>query len=160
MPNKRYTAFNRQNLLLVVIMPGSQQMTIEFTGGYGMNNEAYYFTADADIQNMLESDPRFNEKYRLTEIDNVSVPEYEARKQIKEAKAEVKVNPEPKPEVVVTEVPKKEVVKKNTFTNLQEARNYLNAQYNVPFHLISNKQKLKEKAKELGMDIILETDNK
>ncbi len=174
MPNKRYTAFNRQNFLLVVNVPGTtNQMSIEFSGGYGMSSEAYFFTNDIDVQNMLESDPRFNEKFRLTEIDNVPIAEYNARKEIKAAKKEVVQKVEVKPEVVQEakteaevipaapkEVVEKVAVKRNVFKNMQDARNYFASELKVPFHLTNNKQKLKEKAAELGVNIVLESDNK
>lgn len=84
--NKRYVAINRQSLLLVVNVPNGGYRNVEFLNGYGLLNEGYVLTNEPELQEILEKHPRFNQSFRLAEIDNVPVAEYEARKQIAQQK--------------------------------------------------------------------------
>lgn len=90
MVNKRYTANNRQGLLIILMLPQGGQMSIEFKGGYGIRNEAFYFTNQEEVQLALENDPRFGKSYRLSEVDGMDISEYLARKVIREREQEEK----------------------------------------------------------------------
>ena len=142
--NKRYVANNRQSLVLVLVT-GESQMSIEFKPGYGLRNEGYFLTNDLKVQQMLEKDSRYNKSYRLAEIDNMDIAEYIARNCIKD-----KENETPK-----------EAVNDDTkiFTTSQEAKDWLNKEYKVPFNQITNKKKIIDKALELGFKIEFENEN-
>ena len=73
MVNKRYTANNRQGLLIILMLPQGGQMSIEFKGGYGIRNEAFHFTNQEEVQLALENDPRFGKSYRLSEVDGMDI---------------------------------------------------------------------------------------
>lgn len=140
--NKRYVANNRQSLVLVLVT-GENQMSIEFKPGYGLRDEGYFLTNDLKVQQILEKDPRYKKSYRLAEIDNMDIAEYIARNIIKEK-----------------ETPK-EVVKDDMkpFTTSQEAKDWLNKEHAVPFNQITNKKKIIDKALELGFKIEFVNEN-
>jgi hypothetical protein len=148
--NKKYQALNRQSLIMVVQVPGTDKtMTIEFKNGYGLQKDGYFLTNDPVIQDILEKDKRFKDVYALVEIDNVGIAEYNARK-------ELGLDANNKPEA--EEKPQGDG--KKLFVNAQAAKDWLNAEHGVPFNAINNKTKVIEKAKELGFDIAFESDNK
>ena len=143
--NKRYTANNRQSLILILILPTSGQMSIEFKHGYSIHNEAYFLTNDATVQEALEKDQRFGKSYRLSEIDGMDVAEYNSRKDMKEAGVSDGESNELTP---------------LSFPNAQTAKEWLHKDHSVPLALLTNKGKTYEKAKELGFEITFENDNK
>ena len=179
--SKRYEAINRKSLLIVVMLPDSKgTKTIEFLNGYGLRNSAYIQTSDELIQKCLDNDHRLNKTYRVAEIDGIPIEEYEARKAMKEQSDEL-VEEEPTPTEETTEESgnndtpisneegkqetetgegNEEGTATKSFKNAQAAKDWLNDKYEVPFNQINNKTKIIAKAKELGFDLVFESDNK
>jgi hypothetical protein len=152
--NKRYAAINRQNLILVVKsdeIPG-KTFSITFTTGYGiLHPEAYFITNNPILQKVLENDPRFNDSYRLIQINGVELPEYYARQALAKQKASMPILPSKEDE-------QPEVEKQPVFSNVQAAKEWMNKKFDIPFSQINNKTKLLTKAKELNIKFILETE--
>jgi len=151
MSNKRYIGNNRQNYQVTVNLPENKgQVTLTFNSGYGLRPESYLLTSDENVQAALEQDKRFNRSYRLTEIDNVPLSEYNARiaiaKKTKEEK-EIKVLP-----VVDLEV--KEV---KTFANFLSAKSWLSKNYEVVYSELINKEILAAKYAEAGFELKIES---
>lgn len=144
--NKRYTANNRQSLLLILIMPEGGQMSIEFKHGYSLRNEAYFMTNDEILQEVLEKDARFNKTYRLTEIDGMDVAEYNSRKDMAKSGA-------------LSEATTSELTPMS-FPTAQAAKEWLTREHAVPVIVLANKGKIIEKAKELGFEVSFENDKK
>lgn len=134
--NKRYVANNRQSLLLILSLPGGGQTSIEFRPGYGLQAEGYFLTNNEQVQEALEADKRFGKTYRLDEINNMPLTEYNARKSLKEKGIEL-----PKDTRLLEE---------RVFPRVQDAKEWLEKDHNVPISLIGNRAKIIEKARELG----------
>lgn len=144
--NKRYTANNRQSLLLILMLPDAGQMSIEFKHGYSLRNEAYFMTNDETLQEVLENDVRYNKTYRLTEIDGMDVAEYNSRKDLAES-GEM-------PEIMNSDLTPM------SFPTAQAAKEWLTKEHAVPVIILANKGKIVEKAKELGFEVTFENDKK
>lgn len=162
--NKRYVANNRRSLTMGVRLQSGQSYTIEFFNGYGLRNEGYFLTNNVEVQEALESDPRFNKSYRLEEIDNVNIAEYNALQELKKRKVVVPAE-EPKAEVITAETPAEpvdEVVAEESknleFDNAQTAKNFLNKEHGVPFSQMKNKAAILKSAEELGFKIVFKND--
>jgi hypothetical protein len=145
--NKRYTANNRQSLLLILMLPDGGQMSIEFKHGYSLHNEAYFMTNDETIQEVLENSPKFNSTYRLSEVNGMDIAEYNSRKDLAEngdlgSLSGGELTP-------------------MTFPNGQAAKEWLSKEpYNIAAGQLGSKAKIVEKAKELGFEVTFESDNK
>lgn len=138
---KRYVANDLQNLQIIISLPGSGQVTITFNSGYGLRREAYFLTDNETIQNALENDHRLNKSFRLAEINNMSVAEYEARLSIENA---IKI---------AEEKDKKENPTPKEFPTISAAKTWLHHELNVPMAKLGNKAAVIEKALELGFEI-------
>jgi hypothetical protein len=134
--NKRYVAINRSSLILIAKLPENKgQLSIEFQSGYGMKREAYFMTDKKEIQDVLEADKRFNNSYRLEEIDNIPVIEYEFRQaQKKDTKIE-----ESELETI-------------TFGSINEAKDFLVSK-GIEKKKIPNPAAIANRGKELGFNI-------
>ncbi len=132
--NKRYTANNRQNLQIVIGLPAKRQTTITFISGYGLKREGYFITENEDLQKALEKDDRFNRSFRLSEVDNMSIAEYNANADIK----------------------KKKEQSEKIFKTIQEAKDWLNANYNVPYNKLGNKTLCEKEFKNVGLELHFE----
>lgn len=162
--NKKYVANNRRSMLLILGGRGGQ-LTLEFKPGYGFSHEGCFLSNDESIQEALESDPRFNKSYRLAQIDNMDVAEFNARKVIKDS-ATSKPVPEKIKEEVVTptgdQAPKEKVEETPqvpeipSFKTIQDAKNWLNKVHKVPFSQLGNKKKIFAKVEELKLNIKIE----
>lgn len=131
--NKRYVANNRQNLQIIVNLP-KQQVTITFNSGYGLRREAYFITRNEELQKALEEDARFNKSYRLAEIDNMNISEYNARKAI-----ELSQMPEPTQDM--------------EFRTNTDAKEWINRTHGVPYAKIVNKAMLTIEYAKLGITL-------
>lgn len=142
--NKRYVAINRSSLILIAKLPENKgQLSIEFQSGYGMKKEAYFITNNKEIQDVLESDKRFNESYRLEEIDNINVVEYEFLQTQKES--------------VVND---SNAIEKMPFNNINDARDFLaNEPYNIERNKLNNPKSILNRAKELGFEFEILNNN-
>ena len=139
--NKRYVANNRQNLQIIVSLPGDQgQTTITFQSGYGMMKEAFYLTDNKIMQEALESDKRFNKSYRLEEIDGMPLIEYNARVELESGS-----KPAKEPKIVL---------KDKHFDTVKDAKSWLNTEHQISFAVLKNKETIKEEAIKLGFNII------
>jgi hypothetical protein len=140
---KKYVAINRKSLLIIIGLPDSnRQLSVEFSSAYGLNNEGFFYTKDELVQKALENDHRFNKSFRLAQIDNVDVAEYNARQEISKRQEEVtEINP------VVPEGP--EVI---SFDNINEAKDFLVSK-GVGKKQIPNPVAIVNRAKELGFTI-------
>ena len=136
MASKRYVANNRANLQIVVTLPDSGQVTITFNTGYGLRREGYFLTSNEAIQKAFESDKRYNLSYRLEEIDNIPLAEYEARKFLKS-----------------NEVPVSNV---KTFRINNDAKDWINSHYGIPYSRLINKAMLTEEYAALGFELQFE----
>lgn len=150
--NKRYVANNRQNLQLTVDLPDKKgQITITFQAGYGLRREGYFLTNDEMIQSVLEGDARFNRSYRLSEINNVSLAEYNALKTIAENK---ETTTEVTSEEVLTDDTQKPEVK--TFANFLAAKSWLCKNYTAVYSEMKSKEILTAKYAEAGFELKIE----
>ena len=142
--NKRYVAINRSSLILIAKLPENKgQLSIEFQAGYGMKKEAYFITNNKEIQDVLESDKRFNESYRLEEIDNINVVEYEFIQTQKES--------------VVND---SNAIEKMQFNSINDARDFLaNEPYNIERNKLNNPKSILNRAKELGFEFEILNNN-
>ncbi len=142
MASKRYVANNRDSLLIILALPEKRQASIEFIPGYSLRREGYFITSNETLQQALEEDARFGKKYRLAEIDGMLIEEYNARKALGLKDKSVE----------------KEGQTEKSFKTVQQARDWLNREHNIPFTVLGNKARITEKACELGFQLTFETD--
>lgn len=128
-------------MILIAKLPENKgQLSIEFQSGYGMKREAYFITNNKEIQEVLEADKRFNNSYRLEEIDNINIAEYES---LQTQKKDTKIE-EPEFETI-------------TLGSINEAKDFLISK-GIDKKKIPNPTAIANRGKELG--VIFEIINK
>ena len=131
-------------MILIAKLPDNKgQLSIEFQSGYGMKREAYFITNDKEIQDVLEADKRFNNSYRLEEIDNINIAEYEFR-QTQQGSS----------------VDKTTTLEKMQFNSINDARDFLTSEpYNIDKTKLNNPKAMLNRAKELGFEFEILNNN-
>lgn len=157
---KKYKANNLQKLLTYVTIPGKGMVAVTFKPGYGQNFDAMLLTTDKELQDALENSKDFNVLYRLEEVNNIYVKEYEALISIEESKKALDLKKDettPGVEGVIDQKPDKEPeviegLKVIKVKDIQEAKNILGAEpYNVPKIKIPNVTAISNRAAEFGL---------
>jgi len=137
MSRKKYISTGASPLSIDIMDRGVLH-TFDFRGGF--KNPIFkppsFLTDKIREQELLENHPSFNVSFKLEETF-IEKPGSKEKKVIAELEA---------------------VPKDVEFRNTQEAKNWLNKQYNVPFTKINNKEKVIAMGQELGFNILFESD--
>ena len=144
MLRKKYISLGANPLSVDVFDDNGMLHTFDFRGGlkHPVVKPCFYYTTDEKEQQLLESYAGYGVSFAL------------------EGSAEKADVIEPMKPIAAVVADKTEATTEKTFKNVQEAKDWLNDTYKVPFSQLTNKQKVVDEALKVGFILSFETDNK